>query len=392
MKLQKLISILEQKPGYLKSGPASVSKKFNVSLQTATAAIRAVKIALKKVDTSRATSLIKLEMSNENSNTITEFEEYIKNNGIDPANINSVKYWQNMKGEQRFSVVTKSERNADDIKKEIEEFAAYYSPTTYIGIHSYHNSTKSKWGHIAYEISLPDIHYGKLTDMSVEAMETQFLETIQDLMDKAQGLNIQKIILPIGNDGMNSEGMRMATTKGTPQQDTLHWRSTFRGYWQLIVKAVDYLKQYAPVQIIVVPGNHDFERMFYAGDVLAGWYRNDDNVTVDNTPASRKYFEYGKNMILYTHGDKEKFADLPLIMATEQPEMFARCQYREAHVGHFHKEQVNEFRGVKVRVVPSICASDDWHKMMGYESLRAAQGFIYNYDEGLDGYLQSNVK
>ena len=79
-------------------------------------------------------------------------------------------------------------------------------------------------------------------------------------------------------------------------------------------------------------------------------------------------------------------------MATEQPEMFARCQYREAHVGHFHKEQVNEFRGVKVRVVPSICASDDWHKMMGYESLRAAQGFIYNYDEGLDGYLQSNVK
>ena len=40
MKLQKLISILESKPGYLKAGPARVSKKFNVSLQTAVAAVR----------------------------------------------------------------------------------------------------------------------------------------------------------------------------------------------------------------------------------------------------------------------------------------------------------------------------------------------------------------
>jgi hypothetical protein len=29
---------------------------------------------------------------------------------------------------------------------------------------------------------------------------------------------------------------------------------------------------------------------------------------------------------------------------------------------------------------------------MGYQALRTAQAFIWNHDEGLEGYLQSNVK
>ena len=31
-------------------------------------------------------------------------------------------------------------------------------------------------------------------------------------------------------------------------------------------------------------------------------------------------------------------------MATEQPLMFARCNFREAHCGHLHKEMVNEYK------------------------------------------------
>jgi hypothetical protein len=223
-------------------------------------------------------------------------------------------------------------------------------------------------------------------------MEKQFLDTIEDLVNKGRGINIEKILLPIGNDGMNTDGMRMATTKGTPQHDVLGWKESFKGYWTLIVRAVDFLKDVAPVDIIVVSGNHDYERMFYAGDVLSGWYRNDPNVSVDNSTMPRKYYKYGKNMIMFTHGDNEKPGDMPLIMATEQPEMFASTEFREAHCGHYHKEQVNEYRGVKVRFLPSICALDEWHKKMGYQSLRTAQAFIWNHDEGLEGYLQSNVR
>ena len=382
MNLKELIDILKIKPGYLKSGPSRVSSMFDVEEKIALEAIREAKKLLKQARLGLA------DNSNDNESVITEFESYLLENGIDRDNVASVKFWQTMTGEQRFSVVTKNDRiSIEEIKKEIEEFAAIFSPTVYKQSPPFQETEG-----VAYEISLPDIHYGKLTELTVEAAEEQFMNTVQNLVDKAKGLNIEKFILPIGNDGMNSEGMRFTTTKGTFQHDSIGWRESFHGYCQLMTRAIDYLKAKAPVQIVVVSGNHDFERMFYAGDVIKGWYRNDKNVVVDNSMESRKYVEYGVNMIMYTHGDKEKPSEMPLIMATEQPEMFARCSVREVHCGHLHKEMVNEYRGIKVRFIPSICANDDWHKTMGYSAIRTGQAYIWSKTNGLEGYLQTIVK
>lgn len=383
MTVKKLISILERKPGYIKSGPMRVSKVFNVSVDTAVEAISTIKA---RGVTNPSSQM--LTTSNDNTNIITEFEAYLKFNGIEKESVESVKFWQTMKGEQRFSVVTSSNKvPIEEIKKEIEEFTAQFKPQVYRQSAPFQGE-----GGVAYEISLPDIHYGKLTELSIEAMEEQFISVIEDLVNKAKGLNIEKFILPIGNDGLNSEGLRLTTTKGTPQHDNIGWRESFRGYCHLMFRAIDFLKKKAPVQVVVISGNHDFERMFYAGDVIKGWYRNDKNVSVDNGLESRKYVEYGVNMIMYTHGDKEKPSELPLIMATEHPEMFARCSIREVHCGHLHKEMVNEYNGIKVRFIPSICAKDDWHKTMGYSALRTGQAYIWSKTNGLEGYLQTIVK
>ena len=222
-------------------------------------------------------------------------------------------------------------------------------------------------------------------------LKVNYMNSIQELHQRAEGLNIERFLLPIGNDGMNSEGASRATTKGTPQDDTMDWQQSFVGYTKLMIKAINYLSQYAPVDVVVIQGNHDHERMFYAGEVLSAWYMKDDNVTVDNDTEGRKYYEYGTNMIMFTHGDKEKAANMPLIMATEQPMMFARTKFREVHCGHLHKEMVNEYRGIKVRFIPSICANDSWHKLMGYSASRCAQAYIWNKEKGCEGYLQVNI-
>ncbi len=370
---------LTEKQGYLKVGPERLSERLDCSVEMCKAALEEVKLETKGSD---------FNIDNGNESIITEFQTFLDNNGITPTDVSSVKFWQTMSGQQRFSVVTKNEgRNVSEIKKEIEDFAIVYSPN--VPQISRSNNFSNP---VVYEISLPDIHYGKLHGFTLKEIEEQFLGVVEDLVTKAKGLDIEKFLLPIGNDGMNSEGMRKTTTKGTPQEESADWKETFRGYWTLMVTAIDYLKQVAPVDVIVVSGNHDYERMFYAGDVIAGWYRNDDNVTVDNSEESRKYYEYGVNMIMFTHGDNEKAAEMPLIMATEQPEMFARSAHREAHCGHFHKEMVNEYRGVKVRFIPSICPNDEWHKRMGYQAKRAGQAYIWNRETGLEGYLQSNLK
>ncbi len=383
MSLKELVDILKLKPGYLKSGPSRVSTTFDVKEEIALEAIREAKKLLKQARLGLA------DNSNDNDSVITEFESYLLENGINRDDVSSVKFWQTMGGEQRFSVVTKNDRiSMAEIKIEIEEFAAIFSPTVYKQSAPFQDGDDG----VAYEISLPDIHYGKLTELSMDAVEEQFMSTVYNLVDKAKGLNIEKFILPIGNDGMNSEGMRLTTTKGTFQHDAVGWRESFQGYCNLMTKAIDFLKTKAPVHVIVVSGNHDFERMFYAGDVIKGWYRNDKNVVVDNSMESRKYVEYGVNMLMFTHGDKEKPSEMPLIMATEQPEMFARCPIREVHCGHLHKEMVNEYRGIKVRFIPSICANDDWHRTMGYSALRTGQAYIWSKTNGLEGYLQTIVK
>lgn len=249
-------------------------------------------------------------------------------------------------------------------------------------------SVKKVQGDICLEISLPDLHFGK---GDIIELSENFVECVYELLNKAEKFGVERILLPIGNDGLNSEGKRRTTTAGTPQEDTVDWQTSFRYYWATMAEMINLLAKQYPVDVLIISGNHDMERMFYIGDVLSAYFRNSTQVTVNNNGDYRKYFEYGVNMLMFTHGDKEKVNTLPLLMATEQPEMFARTKYREAHLGHFHKEMLNEFCGIKTRFLPSICKTDDWHKMMGYTHQRAAQAYLWNKKLGLEGYFQINL-
>jgi hypothetical protein len=84
--------------------------------------------------------------------------------------------------------------------------------------------------------------------------------------------------------------------------------------------------QVAPVDVLIVPGNHDRERMFYAGAALECWYHGSPNVLVDNGAQLRKYYSLGKNLIGFTHGSEEKFTMLPGIMAHEVPQLCDRSR------------------------------------------------------------------
>ena len=376
MTKDEIKAFLKDRPGYLKEGAERLSERLNCSVETCRHALKEARIEAKGAD---------FDLDNVNQSEISEFKKFLKENEIDEEDVASVKFWQNMHGEHRFSVVVKTE---DDLMKKAKEelisLLESYSPKV-------EKSYDTVQDPVAYEVSLPDIHYGKYTGQTLDEAEEEYMNTVKDLLSKADGLNIERIVLPVGNDGMNSEGYSRATTKGTPQQDSADWQETFVGYCNLMVRAIKFLSEAAPVDVVVVQGNHDYERMFYAGEYLRAFFKNDETVNVDNNVDARKYYTYGVNMIMYTHGDKEKPAEMPLIMATERPMLFANAKFREVHCGHLHKEMVNEYRGVKVRFLPSICANDAWHKMMGYEAKRTGQAHIWSKARGYEGYLQTNV-
>lgn len=398
MNIQQIIDFLNNRRGYVKEGKKRLQQilgkqGFKVSLNDCEQALYFVRKQIREEKAFR-------EETGHNVNyqpktkALGGFEVKIDNDEVEgasipvlPDNMKIKKAWQGANGKMLYSYESTTSLSEDSplqnfrkgILNDIENIKR---PTK-------KDYSKEQHGEYVLEISLPDLHFGK---GDIEDLKTLFFESLINLTDKCANLPISKILLPIGNDGLNSEGMRRTTTKGTPQEDTVPWFDSFRIYAQSLISGVEFLKTIAPVEIIVVQGNHDFERMFYIGELINTFFSKDERVSVDNGIHPRKFVHFDEVLLMYTHGDNEKHSELPIIMATERPQAFANSKHRETHCGHFHKEMViDEQRGIKTRFLPSICTNDEWHKRMGYESYRAAQAYLWHGERGLEAILQFNV-
>jgi predicted phosphodiesterase len=244
------------------------------------------------------------------------------------------------------------------------------------------------------EISIPDVHLAKLCwpketrfeGWDIKLSPEGYKDAAYSLLETARSGLPERILLPIGNDFFNSDNIQGTTTAGTPQSQSedSRWQKTFETGCELLTEVIETLATEFPVDVVVVPGNHDYERCFYLGQYIKAWFKNHANVTVDNSPTQRKYYVFGQNLLGFTHGNEEKHDKLPMIMANEQKENWSKTKYREIHLGHLHQEIVKEFSGVKVRVIPSLCPPDSWHVSKGYVgSMRGAQAFLYDSEFGL---------
>ena len=249
------------------------------------------------------------------------------------------------------------------------------------------------------ELSIPDIHFGKLAwkdesgeNYDVNITKNLYAKSVLVLLDRTEGYTFDTINLVVGNDFFNADNFENTTTRGTAQTTDGRQPKTFMIAVDVITNLIDQhlYKRCNRVVVTVVPGNHDSETSFYLGEVLKAYYKNMALVEIDNEPTSRKYIKYGEVLIMYTHGNEEKHTELPLIMATEKPVEWGSTKFREIHLGHFHARKattfvgVNENKGVVTRILPSLCATDDWHYKKGYiGNIRSAEAYVWSKNEGL---------
>lgn len=257
-----------------------------------------------------------------------------------------------------------------------------------------------------FEIAIADHHFAKLAwDMEtgesydIKIAKKYYLDAIKDLLSRASHLNIEKILMPIGNDLFNFDGIRNETTAGTPQDSDSRWTKVFRVVSETMIEVIDICRQIANVDVVVVPGNHDRASCFYLGEFLSAWYRLDKNVNIDNKPTLRKYYKYGNTLIGMSHGSEEKPSNLPLLMAREAKEFWSMCDFYEYQIGHWHKKKMTEYvsgdvyNGVQVRVLPSLTGTDAWHYSKGYvKGIKSAIGIVYDKKEGSVGEFITKTK
>ena len=259
---------------------------------------------------------------------------------------------------------------------------------------------------VLLELSLPDVHIGKLAwaaetgdEYNLSIAQERFMDAFIYLLDDAtRRHHISRIIFPIGNDLLNCDGPHGMTTGGTPQSNDGRYQKAYQVTIGLLVGAVERLVAVAPVEVLSVPGNHDTLSAWTITETIGAWFRNTPHVKVDNSPTLRKYVRHGKCLIGFTHGDKEKSEALPLIMAQERASDWAETKTREWHLGHKHTVstkivgQLAEHTGVRVRILPSLSGSDAWHSQMGYvHNIKSAEAYLWHKDRGLLGVSYNNV-
>lgn len=272
----------------------------------------------------------------------------------------------------------------DKIRREIIEKVSNYAPK-YQALRLRENKGSS-----LLVIDPADVHIGKLCSefetgdkYNADIATERVMDGVNGILSRSSGWKKDQILIVIGNDILHVDTPKSTTTSGIFQDSHLMWYDAFTIAYQIYIKVIEMVLPTASIRVQYNPSNHDYTNGFFLAQLLQAWFRNAKNVVFDASPAHRKYFRYYNNLIGSTHGDGAKTSDLALLMAHEDPEGWAACQFRYMYTHHVHHKFSKDFMSVTVEALRSPSGTDSWHHRNGYQhSPKAVEGFIHDKQMG----------
>lgn len=271
-------------------------------------------------------------------------------------------------------------------------------------------------------MDIADLHINKLTsafetgekDKSLNEFKSELWVKINKLINRTSNFNISHIVFVGGNDVLHVDSPNNTTTSGTKQDVSMMWFDAFIEARKFYIEVIEYLMQIAPVHFVFVPSNHDYMSGFHLAQNIEAWFHNSEQVTFDVSPAHRKYFKFGNNLIGLTHGDGAKEADLPDLMKIEAKEAYSSSDFCYWYTHHIHHKDKSNYRGknkvqlekdyrdvkiintgknlhkrknrTNVEYLRSANGTDSWHHRNGYQHTpRGIECFVHHLTDGQIG-------
>jgi len=142
------------------------------------------------------------------------------------------------------------------------------------------------------------------------------------------------------------------------------------------------LAKHEEVHLVIAEGNHDLAGSLWLRHMFEALYENEPRLKVNMSETPYYVYQHGKTMLGFHHGHKARNSDLPGIFAANFPEIWGCTKHREAHTGHYHKEEVATHNGMIVRRHPTLTATGSYAARLGYASNRRAIGITYHKEYG----------
>jgi len=232
------------------------------------------------------------------------------------------------------------------------------------------------------DINTGDWHLGaRWFDKNTSDVEQLFPSMMSDIFSRVEmsGRKFTKIFLnPLGDIAHYSNRQQQTERhQQIVEGNGMNPLEIYDTATRMLISTVDRLLEYAPVEMLYIPGNHDGDFLYYVLSGLASWYRDVNTFSIDLEQTSRKARLFGSNLRGWEHGEIPKKNKVHWL-ANEFRELWGQSQYCETFSGHWHHEEVVENGGVKTRLLPAIAPTDYWHHRNGYTgAIRATMSFVW---------------
>lgn len=243
-------------------------------------------------------------------------------------------------------------------------------------------------GDMCLVVPIVDLHYNLLTtnwvsgdEYNCDVARDRFNYIIDDVISRVRGKKVAKIILPVGNDLFNANGLNGTTFKGTLQTNQKCIQEAYIELFNILVSNIVKLAQVAPVDVIYIPSNHDKEITFYFLYNLYTEFRENSEVSVDYSPRAYKCRRFGKTLMMFSHDLKVDKAGN--IVLDEAKGMVDGVDYIEVFLAHLHHESVKNERNISVRRLPTIGGVSKWSEENGYSSNKVSQSFLISENKNI---------
>ena len=252
---------------------------------------------------------------------------------------------------------------------------------------------------VAAEITTFDAHIGKLAweqetgyrnyDLDISIKDYQYVTDSN--LDLVAPHKPEKIFYIIGQDMYHVDNMSGHTSKGEHTLDvdgriTKVHKKAFAVSRDNIYKAL----KIAPVEVIWIPGNHDFLASFMLAFSLKEHFRNNLRITVDVSENPRKARLWGTLLVGFTHRITGKHTVWSNELAQAFPELWGKSVFREWHHGDQHKKQdvkitpVFTSGGVICRQITALSPVDKWHTDNVFtDAVPGGESFLWSKENGV---------